>query len=79
MPKDKIYCSLDIETSGFDPLKNEVLEIGFVFFVVEAKVDAKGGTSAKEARIKITEEYSRVFKPNGEVQGLNLQWWTRTT
>ena len=30
---DKIYCSLDIETSGFDPLKNEVLEIGFVFFV----------------------------------------------
>jgi DNA polymerase III epsilon subunit-like protein len=53
--QEKTYCSLDIETSGFDPLKNEVLEIGFVFF--EA---AKNG-------FKITEEYSRVFKPNGEV------------
>jgi len=51
----KIYCSLDIETSGFDPLKNEVLEIGFVFFE-----PTKNG-------FKITEEYSRVFKPNGEV------------
>jgi len=27
----KTYCSLDIETSGFDPLKNEVLEVGLVF------------------------------------------------
>jgi DNA polymerase III epsilon subunit-like protein len=52
---DKIYCSLDIETSGFDPLKNEVLEIGFVFFEV-----GKNG-------FKITEEYTRVFKPNGVV------------
>ncbi len=50
-----VYCSLDIETSGFDPLKNEVLEIGFVFFEV-----AKAG-------FKIMEEYTRVFKPNGEV------------
>ena len=67
MPKEKIYCSLDIETSGFDPLKNEVLEVGFVFFeLVEAKQNAKGG-NAKEAQIKIIEEYTRVFKPNGEV------------
>lgn len=66
--KKKIYCSLDIETSGFDPLKNEVLEIGFVFFeLVEAKPDAKDNADAKMTRIRITEEYARVFKPHGEV------------
>lgn len=65
---NKLYCSLDIETSGFDPLKNEVLEIGFVFFEVEAKPDQKGNTDAKKARIRITEEYTRVFKPNGKVE-----------
>ena len=53
---EKIYCSLDIETSGFDPLKNEVLEIGFAFFEL-----AKSG-------FKIIEEYTRVFKPNGKVE-----------
>lgn len=52
----KIYCSLDIETSGFDPLKNEVLEIGFVFF----KLGGKG--------FKTIGEYTRVFKPNGKVE-----------
>lgn len=54
--KQKIYCSLDIETSGFDPLKNEVLEVGMVFFVIE------------DGAVKITEEYTKVFKPKGEVQ-----------
>ncbi|MDR3642343.1 MAG: exonuclease domain-containing protein [Candidatus Doudnabacteria bacterium] len=67
LKKDKIYCSLDIETSGFDPLKNEVLEIGFVFFEFDTKPDTKNGTGAKPARIKIAKEYSRVFKPHGEV------------
>jgi ATP-dependent DNA helicase DinG len=52
----RVYCSLDIETSGFDPLKNEVLEIGFVFF------------EAAKAGFKITDEYTRVFKPNGKVE-----------
>jgi len=56
LKQPKIYCSLDIETSGFDPLKNEVLEIGFIFFEV-----GKSG-------FKITEEYTRVFKPNGKVE-----------
>ncbi|MBI5530703.1 MAG: hypothetical protein HY918_04355 [Candidatus Doudnabacteria bacterium] len=53
MPTDqkKIYCSLDIETSGFDPLVNEILEVGFAFF----EVGNKG--------IKITEEWTKVFKP----------------
>jgi len=53
--KNKILCSLDIETSGFDPLKDEILEVGFVFF----EISSKG--------IKITEEYSQVFKPVREV------------
>ncbi len=51
-PKGKIYCSLDIETSGFDPLKNEVLEVGFVLFEFE------------NGQVKVLEEYGRVFKPN---------------
>jgi DNA polymerase III epsilon subunit-like protein len=32
---EKTYCSLDIETSGFDPLTNEILEVGFVMFKVQ--------------------------------------------
>ena len=51
----KLYCSLDIETSGFDPLKNEILEVGFVLFEF-----VKG-------KVKIKEEYTRVFKPGKEV------------
>lgn len=53
--KEKIYCSLDIETSGFDPLKNEILEVGFVFF----ELGEKG--------IKITKEWTSVFKPKRAV------------
>jgi DNA polymerase III epsilon subunit-like protein len=52
---EKIYCSLDIETTGFDPLKEEILEVGFAFF----KVSDKG--------LKITEEWTQVFKPTKEV------------
>ena len=38
----KLYCSLDIETSGFDPLKNEVLEVGFVVFeFIKGKITKK--------------------------------------
>ena len=51
----KIYCSLDIETSGFDPLINEILEVGFAFF----SLDEKG--------VKITEEFTQVFKPSKPV------------
>ena len=59
--EQKIYCSLDIETSGFDPYKNEVIEIGLVFF--EA---AKDG-------LKILNEYTKVFKPKGFVPPVILQ------
>ncbi|MBI3232294.1 MAG: 3'-5' exonuclease [Candidatus Doudnabacteria bacterium] len=49
------YCSLDIETTGFDPAKDEILEIGFIFFSF-----GKNG-------IKLGEEYTRVFKSQREV------------
>jgi DNA polymerase III epsilon subunit-like protein len=68
MPKEnKLYCSLDIETSGFDPLKNEVLEIGFVFFELPPtpSLEKRGSTAPG---FKITDEYTRVFKPNGKVE-----------
>ena len=51
MKQETLYCSLDIETTGFDPLKEEILEVGFVFFTIGDK------------GIKITEEWTQVFKP----------------
>jgi DNA polymerase III epsilon subunit-like protein len=55
MDTKKIYCSLDIETTGFDPLKEEILEVGFAFF----EISDKG--------LRITEEWTQVFKPSKEV------------
>ncbi len=56
MSKEKpIFCSLDIETSGFDPLTCEVLEVGFAFFSV-----GKNG-------VEILEEWTQVFKPTKPV------------
>lgn len=49
------YCSLDIETTGFDPAKDEILEIGLVFFDINQKT------------IIINTEYTQVFKPKSEV------------
>lgn len=49
------YCSLDIETTGFDPLTEEILEVGFVFF----EATAKG--------FKATEEWTQVFRPHKAV------------
>lgn len=49
------YCSLDIETTGFDPLKDEILEVGFAFFTISS------------SGIKIIEEWTQVFKPIKEV------------
>jgi DNA polymerase III epsilon subunit-like protein len=28
------YCSIDLELTGFDPLRDEILEVGFVFFTL---------------------------------------------
>src|SRR6266404_6297563 len=55
MTEHKIYCSLDIETSGFDPSNNEILEVGFAFFVLT------------NTGIKITDEFTQVFKPSKPV------------
>jgi DNA polymerase III epsilon subunit-like protein len=52
---EKTYCSLDIETSGFDPLTNEILEVGFVMFKVQGP------------RFKVLEEWTQVFKPSKPV------------
>ena len=53
--KSTVFCSLDIETSGFDPSESEVLELGMVFFEIENK------------SIKILSEWQSVFKPTKEV------------
>lgn len=53
--KATVFCSLDIETSGFDPSESEVLELGMVFFEIEEK------------SLKILSEWQSVFKPNKEV------------
>ena len=54
MPQ-RIYCSLDIETSDFDPANGDVLEVGMVFFEVH------------EHGVKVLREYQTVFKPSREV------------
>ncbi len=52
----EIYCSLDIETSGFDPKTCEVLEVGMTFFTL--------GQSGAQT----TEEWTCVCKPAGPVE-----------
>ncbi len=49
------YCSIDLEFTGFDPEKEQILEIGFAFF----EVGENGFT--------VTEQWSQVFKPTVEV------------
>lgn len=49
------YCSIDLEFTGFDPEKEQILEIGFAFFDI-----GKNG-------FEVTETWSQVFKPSIEV------------
>ncbi len=49
--KSQLYCSLDIETSDFDPANGEVLEVGMVFFEIENR------------KIRILKEWQSMFKP----------------
>ncbi len=53
--QEKIYYSLDIETSGFDPVTNEILEVGIAGFRIS------------DFGFRIVEKWDRVFKPKGEV------------
>lgn len=51
MEKNKeIYVSLDIETSGFDPLKEDILEVGFVKFAVF------------NGKFKVLKKWTKVFR-----------------
>ena len=50
-----IYCSIDLEFSGFDPSKASILEVGLSFFAF------------KKGKLVITEEWTSVFKPTGPV------------
>lgn len=52
---EQLYCSVDLEFTGFDPAKDQILEIGFAFF----KLSDKG--------FEVVEEWSQVFKPSIEV------------
>jgi DNA polymerase III epsilon subunit-like protein len=52
---EQLYCSLDLEFTGFDPEKDQILEIGFAIFQLT------------ETGRHITEQWSQVFKPTVEV------------
>jgi DNA polymerase III epsilon subunit-like protein len=64
--KNQLYCSLDIETSGFDPAVNEILEVGFAFFTIEENKTSPNPSFVRRG-ILVTEEWSQVFKPSKEV------------
>ncbi len=49
------YCSIDLEFTGFDPEKEQILEIGFAFFELS------------DRGLKPLETWSQVFKPTIEV------------
>jgi DNA polymerase III epsilon subunit-like protein len=51
----QLYCSVDLEFTGFDPDRDQILEIGFAFFTVT------------ENGAEISEQWSQVFKPSIEV------------
>lgn len=50
-PDQTIYCSLDIEMTGFDPEEDEILEVGFCFFTMT------------ENGAVIGERFNQLFKP----------------
>src|SRR6185369_2125257 len=49
------YCSLDVELTGFDPLADEILELGLAFF----EPTSRG--------LRVTEQWSQLFRPKGQV------------
>lgn len=51
----QVYCSLDLEFTGFDVTKDQILEVGFAFFRL--------GPDGAE----IIEEWSQVFRPTVNV------------
>jgi DNA polymerase III epsilon subunit-like protein len=66
----KVYYSLDIETSGFDPERCEILEVGLVGFTFDTPTTPSrfaGHPSLKRRGFKVVEEWARVFKPQKPV------------
>lgn len=57
---EKIYCSVDLELSGFDPGKAEILEVGLCFF------------TPKKGKLVVLEEWSSTFKPKAPVSATIL-------
>lgn len=52
---EQLYCSLDLEFTGFDVTRDQILEVGFAFFRIS------------DNSFEIVEEWSQVFKPSIEV------------
>ncbi len=52
---EQLYCSVDLEFTGFDPARDQILEIGFAFFRMT------------EQGAEVTGQWSQVFKPSIEV------------
>ncbi len=53
--KEQLYCSVDLEFTGFDPSRDQILEIGFAFFRMT------------ENGAEVAEQWSQVFKSSIEV------------
>jgi DNA polymerase III epsilon subunit-like protein len=47
---ETLYCSLDLELTGFDPSRDTILEVGFVFFRLA------------DGKMEITEQWSQTFR-----------------
>jgi DNA polymerase III epsilon subunit-like protein len=54
--KEQIFCSLDLELTGFDPTIDEILEVGFVFF------------SVSDNGIAVHDQWSQIFRPSKTVR-----------
>lgn len=55
LDNEPIFCALDLELTGFDTTRDEILEIGFVFFKWES------------GRMQILEQWDKVFNPSIKV------------
>ena len=52
---EQLYCSVDLEFTGFDPDRDQILEIGFAFFRMT------------EQGAEVIEKWGQVFRPSIEV------------
>src|SRR3989344_4621812 len=56
LSSEQIYCSIDLELTGFDPTVDEILEVGFLLF----RLTSDG--------LERLETWSQVFKPSKEIR-----------